>query len=339
MSETGMQKHSGATKRFLSCGFLLPFIRIARPDNWFKNVFMVAGVVLAYFFQFNFARTPAGGGPGSFIIALVSLCLVASGNYVINGILDAPTDRHHPVKKFRPIPSGEVSLAVAYAEWILLIALGLLLALLLNQAFFWTSVALFIMGLVYNVPPLRSKEYPYVDVLTESVNNPIRLLLGWFIVLPHELPPLSLVMVFWMMGAFFMASKRLAEYRTIGSPEVARAYRSSFRHYNEHRLLLSMFFYASFAALMLGIFITHYRVELILMVPLLAGFLTYYLSVTLKMDSTAQNPEKLYREKGLMWYLLLCMAVFVFLMFMDIPSVGKIFNLQTPETMQLWKIR
>ncbi len=31
------------------------------------------------------------------------------------------------------------------------------------------------MGLVHNVPPVRSKELPYIDVLSESVNNPIRL--------------------------------------------------------------------------------------------------------------------------------------------------------------------
>ena len=38
------------------------------------------------------------------------------------------------------------------------------------------------MGCVYNIPPVRSKDLPYVDVLSEAINNPIRMLAGWFIV-------------------------------------------------------------------------------------------------------------------------------------------------------------
>ena len=59
---------------------------------------------------------------------------------------------------------------------------------------------------------------PYVDVLSESVNNPLRLLLGWFVVTPDVVPPVSLLVAYWMVGAFFMASKRFAEYRSIGDP-------------------------------------------------------------------------------------------------------------------------
>ena len=73
-------------------------------------------------------------------------------------------------------------------------------------AFFW------IMGVAYNVRPIRTKEVPYVDVLSESVNNPIRLLLGWFALIPDRFPPISLLLAYWMVGAFFMAMKRFAEY-------------------------------------------------------------------------------------------------------------------------------
>lgn len=317
---------------------LLSYIRIARPDNWFKNVFMLAGIVLAFFFQYNFEGGHIAIHFRDFIVAVVSLCLIASSNYVLNGILDAATDRHHPVKKHRPIPSGQVSCVAATGEWFLLGALGLALALSLNRPYFFASAGLLVMGLVYNVPPFRSKDYPYVDVLSESINNPLRLFLGWFIVLPHVLPPVSLVVAYWMVGAFFMASKRFAEYRAIASREVAGAYRHSFRHYTEHRLLLSMFFYASATAFFLGVFITHYRPELLVTVPLLAGFFTYYLSVTMKIDSTAQNPEKIYRERGLMWYLALCVAVFVLLLFVSIPLIGRVFNLETPKTFELWQL-
>jgi decaprenyl-phosphate phosphoribosyltransferase len=180
------------------------------------------------------------------------------------------------------------------------------MAYAVNFSFFISAAALWVMGLVYNIPPIRSKELPYLDVLSESINNPLRLALGWFVVSAAMIPPLSLIVAYWMAGAFFMASKRFAEYRSIGDAERAAAYRSSFRHYDENRLLVSMFFYATAAALFLGVFIIRYHLELILSIPLIAGFFSYYLLVSLKPDSPAQAPERLYREKGMMLYLVLC---------------------------------
>jgi hypothetical protein len=46
-----------------------------------------------------------------------------------------------------------------------------------------------------HVPPVRIKELPYLDVLSESVNNPYGCILGglpWQIILP----PLSLVLAY-----------------------------------------------------------------------------------------------------------------------------------------------
>jgi len=54
-----------------------------------------------------------------------------------------------------------------------------------------TLVLLLIMGVVYNVEPLRSKDKPYLDVISESVNNPIRFLVGWFVLAPEAIPPIK----------------------------------------------------------------------------------------------------------------------------------------------------
>src|SRR5262245_45254843 len=86
---------------------VMSYAAIARPDHWFKNVFMLVGVLLAYFYHPELFQT---GAIGSIIWAFVAVCLVASSNYVINEILDAPTDVSHPVKRLRPIPSGQVKL-------------------------------------------------------------------------------------------------------------------------------------------------------------------------------------------------------------------------------------
>lgn len=311
------------------------YISIARPDHWLKNVFMLIGVVLAFFYKpalyadFHWSMVALG---------FAATCLVASSNYVLNEILDAPTDANHPEKRGRPIPSGLVWLPLAYGEWLLVGGAGFALAACVNEGFLAAAVSLWAMGLVYNVRPIRTKELPYVDVVSESVNNPIRLVLGWFVVSAETIPPVSLLAAYWMVGAFFMASKRFAEYRTIADKRRAAAYRKSFRHYDDNRLLISMFFYACAAAMFLGLFIIRYRLELILSIPLIAGFLSMYLRVALKPDSAAQAPERLFREKGLMAYLVLCAVAFVLLMFVRIDALYDWFNVIPSDLPPLWKI-
>ena len=311
-----------------------PYVAIARPDHWVKNVFMVLGVLLAYFYHPQVMQKQA---IVPIIWAVTTTCLIASSNYVLNEILDAPTDRNHPVKRLRPIPSGQVILSWAYAEWVLLGAVGLAMASILNWPFFFSGLFLLMMGLIYNVPPIRSKELPYLDVLSESVNNPIRLLLGWFAVTQSELPPFSLLISYWMLGAFFMAAKRFAEYRFIGNPATAGAYRPSFRYYDENKLLISMFFYTTCFALFLGVFIVRWHLELILFVPLVAGFMSYYLYIAFKHESAAQSPERLYQERGLIAYLVICLAVFVVLMLVEIPMVYDLLKVQPSRVPPLWK--
>jgi 4-hydroxybenzoate polyprenyltransferase len=308
-------------------------VSIARPDHWFKNVFMLLGAMLAIFY--------ASGLQASHWLALglafAATCLVASSNYVLNEILDAPSDQAHPLKRYRPIPSGKVRLPIAYAQWLALAALGLLVAYQVNVPVCLAAISLWLMGLAYNVRPLRLKDLPYLDVLSESVNNPIRLLLGWFVVIPANIPPVSLLVAYWMLGAFFMASKRFAEYRSLANAATAAAYRRSFRFYDEPRLLVSMFFYASGAALLLGVFIIRYHLELILAVPLIAGCFSYYLHIALKRDSAAQHPERLYRETGLVVYLCACLMAFVGLMFVEIPVLYDMFNVAPSQVPSLWR--
>lgn len=312
-----------------------PYVAIARPDHWCKNAFMVLGVLLACFYHPDLVGWTSAGWVAW---AVCVTCIAASSNYVINEILDAPTDIAHPVKRTRPIPSGHVSLSIAYMEWILLGALALGAASAINRPFFFATLCLLVMGLIYNVKPVRAKDWPYVDVLTESVNNPIRLLLGWFAVTASEIPPLSLLIAYWMLGAYFMAAKRFSEFRSIGDLEIAAAYRASFRYYTESRLLVSMFFYTTCFALFLGVFIIRYHLELILSIPLVSGFVCYYLAISLKSESAAQSPERLYRERGLMLYLAVCVLTFVGLMFVQIPLLYSLFNVEPSTVSPLWRV-
>jgi len=316
-------------------GGVWPYIQIARIDHWFKNSFMVLGVVLAIFYQ---PDVLAWSAVPRLALAVLATCFIASSNYVLNELLDAPMDRLHPVKKTRPVPSGLVNMTAGYVEWIALGILGGVLALQVNQFFAASALSLWVMGVLYNVPPIRTKEWPYVDVLSESVNNPIRLLLGWFALLDSQIPPISLTLSYWMIGAFFMATKRFAELRHIGDPAVAAAYRHSFKFYTEPRLLVSMVFYATACAFFAGIFVVRYHLELILFGPLAAGLFSFYLSLGFKPDSPTQNPEHLYKHKAFVAYLVICFATFVLLMFTEIPALYDWFNVEPSAASPLWRV-
>ena len=101
---------------------LPPIIRLLRPKQWSKNVF----VFLPLFFDKKFTDVN--------LLALTALCFVifslaASAVYCLNDILDRKADAQHPVKCKRPIASGAVSVGAGWAAMALcaLLAVGLTL--------------------------------------------------------------------------------------------------------------------------------------------------------------------------------------------------------------------
>ncbi len=308
----------GTPVRIVGRPTLRGHIAISRIDHWFKNVFILPGAVAAV------AMDPdhiADGLATRFALGIGSICLVASSNYVINEVLDAPSDLSHPIKFARPVPSGQVSIPLAYVQWIVLMLVGVGLGYLISVPFAITAFVLWVMGCIYNIRPVRSKDLPYVDVLSEAVNNPLRMLAGWFIVGTSSVAPGSLLLSYWMVGCYFMAMKRYAEYREIADPVRAAAYRSSFKFYTEERLLVSIMFYGSAAMLFLGAFVMRYRLELIISFPLIALVMAIYLFLGLKPNSTVQRPEGLYREPWLMVAVVACSILVTVLMLVDIPGL------------------
>ena len=293
------------------------YIKIARPDHWVKNVFIMPGLVLALIL----IRMPDEWG--SFIIKLAAgffaTCFIASANYVINEWLDAEFDKYHPTKKNRPVVSQNMKFSLVMAEYAVCIVLGLLLSLAVNIPFLLTELWLLVMGVLYNVKTIRTKDIVYLDVLSESINNMIRLLLGWFIVCEDVYPPSSILVGYWMAGAFLMTVKRYAEYRMINNPSLAGSYRKSFATYTEASLLCSSFFYALCATFLIGIFLLKYRIEYIVAIPVLFLLFCYYLYIAHKPDSAAQKPEKLFREKKLMILVGVLVVLFALLTVIDIP--------------------
>ena len=299
------------------------YIKIARPDHWIKNLFIVPGVAVAFLIV---GKQPLSSIALRFLCGFLATCMIASANYVINEWLDAEFDKYHPTKKFRPVVSENMKFSLVMAEYIGLIIAGIVLSLLVNRRFLYTEIWLLVMGVLYNVKPVRTKDIPYLDVLSESINNMIRLLLGWFVVTDTALPPGSILIGYWMGGAFLMGIKRFAEYRMIGDPKVAGLYRKSFAAYTEQTLLCSSMFYAFCSTFCMGIFLIKYRLEYVLAMPFLFLLFVYYLYIAFKEDSAVQKPEKLYREKKLIAFVLLIILIFVLLTIVDIPQLALFQN-------------
>ena len=172
------------------------YLRVFRFDHWIKNVFMLIGAILSIVFN----SIPISMTTCVYLlIAFLLSCFISSVNYVVNEILDSPHDKLHPTKHSRPIPSGRIKIH----KLVILAASLLVFSFVVSLSFFnlyfnGFLFLLFIAALVYNVEPLRLKDVPYMDVVSDSVNNPIRLLIGWFFLSQaHDFPPLSLILVFW----------------------------------------------------------------------------------------------------------------------------------------------
>jgi decaprenyl-phosphate phosphoribosyltransferase len=306
-------------------------VAIMRIDHWFKNVFVLPGIVAAI------GVDPHHIAPNLLFriaVGLASICLVASSNYVVNEVLDAASDLSHPVKFARPVPSGKVNVPLAYVEWIALMLIGVGLGSLISRAFMLTALLLWVMGCIYNIRPVRSKDLPYLDVLSEAVNNPIRMLAGWFIAGTASVAPASLLLSYWMVGCYFMAMKRYAEYRDIADPPRAASYRKSFAYYSEERLLVSIMFYGSAAMLFLGAFAFRYRLELVLAFPLVSLVMAIYLMLAFRKDSAVQRPEGLYREPTLMVSVVVCAVVICAALLIDMPILQRVFNPTAPTIEQ-----
>ncbi len=297
------------------------YIRLARLDHFTKHVFIVPGIVLALLLRPDVARFDIA----AIVVGLAAAIALASANYVINEWLDREFDRYHPEKSQRAAVRKILSPRLVYLEYVALVIIGLTLAWIVNATFFWIAVLFLVSGLTYNVMPLRTKDVVFLDVLTESINNPLRLMLGWAMVDPTTLPPVSVLLSYWFGGAFLMNAKRLAEFRDIVAEqgqELLGLYRRSFRAYTERRLLVALLLYALFSIFFLAVFLVKYRVEYVLIFPSLSFLFAEYFILALKEDSVARRPEHLFKARRMMGFVAVTTGLFVVASLINIPMLG-----------------
>jgi 4-hydroxybenzoate polyprenyltransferase len=302
-------------------GSLRHYLALARFDHFTKHIFIVPGIVLAYVLR---------GGPPHFpvvqvVLGFITAISIASANYVINEYLDREFDKHHPTKSRRTAVERDMRGNLVFLEWMFFTLIGLGCAWAGSVTLFVTGCVFALQGIFYNVRPLRTKDKPYLDVISESINNPLRLTIGWVMIDPITLPPSSVMLAYWFGGAFLMAAKRYSEYREIVAShgvELLVRYRASFAGYSEVSLNLSCFVYGLLSTFFLAIFLIKYRVEYLVVVPPVIALFGYYLALSTKPASSAQSPEKLYREPKLIALVGLLAAMFVVATYVDMPALS-----------------
>ncbi len=182
---------------------LLSFLRV---KQWIKNIF----VLVPLLFSQKWIDDLFGGGgvlSSSVLLGFGVFCCVSSAVYVLNDIIDIKKDRKHPVKKFRPLPSGKITIATAWIIEALLCVFSVCgMVVLNNSAAMTVLVGYFCLMLFYS---LFLKHIPIVDVATISVGFLMRV---WFGALIIHVPVSGFILLITLTLSLFLGfSKRQAE--------------------------------------------------------------------------------------------------------------------------------
>ena len=108
-------------------------------------------------------------------LAFLGFCLLASAVYILNDLCDIEEDRHHPKKKYRPLPAGRITKGSAIGLMVCLLALGISIAYILSLQMFYLCLLYIILNLAYSV---KLKHIPILDIMIIAICFVIRIFVG-----------------------------------------------------------------------------------------------------------------------------------------------------------------
>ena len=189
-----------------------------RPRQWIKNTFVFLPVLFA---KLVFV-------PGAWLKAaavFVVFCVVSSGMYLWNDVMDRTQDRVHPLKRSRPIASGNLAPATALAWAVPCVTISLGCA-------FWIQQGLGVIVAMYVVCNLLYTKWlrnvAIVDVFTIAAFFVLRVV-GGLVVLKVSFSYWMLIMT-WLLALFLALNKRRYELVTLARR--APQHRRVLRQYN-----------------------------------------------------------------------------------------------------------
>lgn len=209
-------------------------VRLARPAQWSKSVFVVVGPV--YWLLDHRPEDPWRFGL-NVLLAATAFALASSGCYVFNDLADAEEDRNHPRKMRRPIASGVVPPGVARMYGLALFAAAAVLVGLIGRET-WVPAALILAIYVANVLAYSAglKRLVIADVMSLSMGFVLRVVGGCAAIAIAPTTWLLNVVLFLSMTLAF--GKRLGERRSAGVD--ATSIRGVQRQYTDELLRMAL---------------------------------------------------------------------------------------------------
>jgi 4-hydroxybenzoate polyprenyltransferase len=179
---------------------LRAWIRSLRPRQWIKNAFVFAALVFdgQLLQPAPLLRTALG---------FVLLCMASSAVYLLNDVADLEADRQHPTKRFRPLASGQLSIALAQATAAGLLIVGLLGGWSLAPAFGLILIAYLSINFFYSY---WLKHVPIIDVFVIASGFVLRVGAGTTLVSVERFSPWLFVCTT-LLALFIGFGKRRAE--------------------------------------------------------------------------------------------------------------------------------
>jgi 4-hydroxybenzoate polyprenyltransferase len=140
-----------------------------RPKHYLKNALIFVPVV----YSFNLTNPSLLLAA---VIAFVALCLLASGIYVVNDIVDCEKDKAHPKNRTRPIASGAISVKAAKIFAIALIVASFAIMIAFGRGGVLTFALLyFLLNLHYS---FSLKHKPVIDCFCIAAGFVLRVFIG-----------------------------------------------------------------------------------------------------------------------------------------------------------------
>lgn len=178
--------------------------RLVRPRQQTKNLAVFAALIFA-------GRLTHVADLLTAVLAFIALGLVSSGLYAINDAMDAERDRAHPIKRYRPVASGAITRAQAFALGGVLLAAGLGLSAALGWPFLIAVAAYLGMHLLYGV---WLKHVAIVDMLVIAFGFVLRAVAGALVISVPVSP--WLILCVGLLGLFLATAKRRHELLLLG---------------------------------------------------------------------------------------------------------------------------
>lgn len=193
---------------------MIALLRLLRPQQWVKNVFVAAALVFS-----KHLEDPAYALKTALAIAV--FCALSGAVYAFNDVHDVEADRAHPTKQRRPVASGKISERAALSVAMLLAIGGLVGAFLLDWRFGLVAAAYAVQNIAYS---LKLKHIAFLDVALIASGFMLRVLAGAYAI---DVPASEWILACTALLALFLGlgkrAHELAWAERSGNPATTRA--------------------------------------------------------------------------------------------------------------------